>query len=235
MALTADGLQVLAEMINGPASPSNWDPGIEAGLPPWGGRELPIRNALLGEYLMVSRLFAIQTLTREMQRDRGWSIPWAGSSPISRTGPKGISGGWIDGLETALDQPPFRRPPLPEIEFSGATAWWLQNGYGKSLAETSLPSAVELYQRVYILLAWRDLVALAGRSRGSSSGQEAAPAALEADLAASGRIDPFSGRPYLYSQTRQCLYSVAENLADDGGDPRKDLIVPFPGSPGSAR
>jgi hypothetical protein len=234
MALTADGLQVLAEMINQPGFTAELGPGIEAGLPPWGGRELPLRNALLGEVLMV----------RQILRDPGaFQADAAGPRAVhsvsrfftyqpNRT--EGYLRNWADGLEAALDQPPFRRPPLPEIVFSGETAWWLQNGYGKSLAETSLPNATELHQRVYILLAWRDLVALAGRWRGSS-GLEAAPAAWEADLAASGRVDPFSGRTYRYSQTRQCLYSVAENMADDGGDPRQDLIVPFLGSPGSAR
>jgi hypothetical protein len=78
------------------------------------------------------------------------------------------------------------------------------------------------------------MVALAGRWRGMP-GAENTPAALKADLAASGRIDPFSGQPYRYSPSRQCLYSVAENLTDEGGDPQKDLIMPLLLAPGSAR
>ena len=168
MALTADGLQVMAEMINQPGFTAELGPGIEACLPAWGGRELPIRNALLGEYLMV----------RQILRDPGtFRTDAAGPRAVNTVSrfftyqpnrTEGYLRSWFDGLSAALDQPPFRRPPLPAVEFSGGTAWWLQNGYGKSLAETSLPSAVELHQRVYILLAWRDLVALAGRWRGSS-------------------------------------------------------------------
>jgi len=234
MALAADGLQVLAEMINQPGFTAELGPGIEAGLPPWGGRDLPLRNALLGEYLMVNQIL----------RDPGIAPADAAGPRMVRTVSRfftyqpnrteGYLRDWADGLQAALDQAPFRQPPLPDPLFSGETAWWLQNGYGKSIAETSLPDARDLYQREYIILAWRDMVALAGRWRGSS-GLEYSPAALDADLAASGRTDPFSGRPYRYSPARQCLYSVAENRTDEGGDPRKDLIVPFLPSSGNAR
>ena len=234
MALAADGLQVLAEMIDQPGFTAELGPGIEAGLPPWGEQALPLRNAILGECLMVS----------QMLRDPG-SLPEDEAGPrlvrsISRAftyqpnRTEGYLQGWADGLQAALDQPPYRKPALPENVFSGETAWWLRNGYGKSIAETSLPRAAGLYQRVYILLAWRDMVALAGRWRGMS-GAGNTPADLIADLAASRRIDPFSGQPYRYSPSRQCLYSVAENLTDEGGDPQKDLILPLLLAPGSSR
>lgn len=234
MALTADGLQVLAEMVNYPGFTVELGPAIEAGLPPWSGRDLSIRNALLGEYLMVRRILRDPGILLEEASGPRMvrSLSRAFTYQPNRT--DGYLRTWLEGLQVALDQPPYQKPPLPEILFSGETAWWVQNGYGKSIAEISLPGARDLYQRVYILLAWRDLVALAGRWRGTP-GREDTPAALKADLAASGRIDPFSGKPYLYSPNRQCLYSVAENLTDEGGDPRKDLAVPFPLKPGSAR
>lgn len=234
MALTADGLQVLAEMINQPGFVAELGPGIEAGLPPWSGRDLPIRSALLGEFLTLKRILREPDILQDSAAGPRMvrSISRVFTYQPNRTDQ--YLQRWLDGLQAALDQPPFQKPPLPEVLFSPEAAWWVQNGYGKSVAETSLPAARDLYQRVYIVLAWRDLVALAGRWRGEPAG-EATAAAMEAALAASGRADPFSGKPYRYSPSRQCLYSVAENLTDQGGDPRKDLAVPCLLAPGSAR
>jgi hypothetical protein len=214
MALTADGLQVLAEMINQPGFTTELGPGIEAGLPSWGGRELPLRNALLGECLMVQQILrdpdAFQTDAAGPRAVN--SVSRFFTYQPNRT--EGYIRSWAVGLQAALDQPPFRRPPLPEVVFSGETAWWLQNGYGKSLAETSArchgtaPAGTSC--------CWRDPWHWQGDGGDHPAG--ASPRRRKRTWQPAGGSTSAAAVP---AARPASAYSVAENMADDGGDPRR--------------
>jgi hypothetical protein len=226
MALYADGLQTLADMANQPGFVTELGPGIDANLPPWNAKDLSLSNALLGETL------AFREVLRNPDLQPGDAAGLRLVEVLSRfltyqpNRTEGYVREWREGLLRGLSEPPFRKPSFFQPMFSDEPFWWLLNGYGKSRVETSLQDALGLYQRVYILIAWRDLVALSARWHGRF-GPETPAAELAADLAGCGRIDPFSGKPYRFSPDRHCLYSVAENGTDDGGDKRDDLVVPW--------
>jgi len=41
-------------------------------------------------------------------------------------------------------------------------------------------------------------------------------------------LDPFSNKPFIYKANKQniLLYSVGNNLNDNGGDKNKDIVIP---------
>lgn len=98
--------------------------------------------------------------------------------------------------------------------------WWLTNAYGKWIIVEALPSIEMVYHSYYSLLAQLDLLELSAQIHARFT-----PTTMETEiddfLTSSGRIDPFSGRPYLFDQVKQVLYSIGRQ--DNGNSERIEI------------
>ena len=110
--------------------------------------------------------------------------------------------------------PDCRRPP------SHDTRWPFANALGRHIwriASNTLDSVIKLARRLESDLAATRLL-LACRACEETTGN--LPETLEAlvpDYLPAVPRDPFDGAPFRYSAERRLVYSVGENLADDGG------------------
>ncbi len=126
---------------------------------------------------------------------------------------------WLLALDAA---PPFRWRDIDDDapSFKGPNLWWLWNPSGKLYYEGLDPARQRrTVERKYLTRALYDLTRISAALRLRAAGTGA--------LGPRGARDPFTGHSYGWDPDRGLLWSAGLDGRDDGGDPERDLVLPF--------
>jgi hypothetical protein len=129
----------------------------------------------------------------------------------------------IIAWEQAAPQRWNEDPYEPPKQVRGAF-WWLQNPLGKkALDGMQMGNFIPVIYKSYALKATHDMLHIAADLKRRYDPQRPVPDQLDGLPSYRRRLDPCSGRPYLWEDGRQVLYSVGIDRRDNHGDTRDYL------------
>ncbi|HSQ35479.1 MAG TPA: hypothetical protein VLQ89_05755 [Candidatus Binatia bacterium] len=99
--------------------------------------------------------------------------------------------------------------------------WWLQNPLGKkSFDDIALGNFIPVIYKSYALKATHDMLHIAADLQRSYDPQRPVQAQLNDLPSYRELLDPCSGKPYVWNDSRQILYSIGVDRRDNQGDTR---------------
>jgi hypothetical protein len=200
--------RALADLMNQPAYPANLYPEAEKSLK---SIQIPADCLIkvdIGEYLYrKSALANYLTLPlADPDSDDKWlRLLKALTYQRNQTAIYGLE--LHNQIVRSHQDPPYQHRSFWENQPNNSWSWWLTNAYGKWIISKAIPSIEMTYHTYYSLLAQLDLLELSAEIHARFTPRTPV-AEIESFLTDSGRIDPFSGRPYRFDPAKQVIYSV---------------------------
>jgi hypothetical protein len=101
--------------------------------------------------------------------------------------------------------------------------WWLQNPLGKkAFDEISLGNFIPVIYKSYALKTTHDMLRIAADLQRSYDPQRPVQAQLNDLPSYRELLDPCSGKPYVWNDSKQILYSIGIDRRDNQGETRGD-------------
>jgi hypothetical protein len=116
--------------------------------------------------------------------------------------------------------------PLDLKPFASGPFWWLQNPMGKIYLDSlTMENFIVVIYKSYALKATYDMLHIAADLHRSFDPKRSLQAQLN-DLPSYRELpDPCSGKPYVWNEAKQILYSIGIDRRDNQGDTRDYQVV----------
>lgn len=128
---------------------------------------------------------------------------------------------FMEGIIEREQTPPYQwsDEPLAWKPLSTGIFWRLQNPVGKVLLDvTNSDNFISIVYKTYLLKAFHDMVHIAADLHRSYDPQRPVQAQLNDLPSYRQLLDPCSGKPYVWNEAKQVLYSIGIDRSDNQGE-----------------
>jgi hypothetical protein len=216
-------LQALASLLNQPECPVEVCELISRRLPDLSTEEIDLRQPVINEYLVTKD--ALQS-GKIFWFEKESPIDWP-RFLLQKNRTLRIWHDWGERLLRLEKTPPCRweSGAMELLTFRPGRLWWLQNPTGKKLAGAGMVSGAGLLHKRWLSRTLFDLLRISAELHQRYDFSRPVAQVLPT-LASYRSVDPGSGKPYIWNDSKQILYGVGMDCVDNGG---KELVADWKG------